>query len=284
MIALDRLQQIIPSEWAVANKALSVSLEQVTGIMNMTLPEFATAVSAIGSNAELPLVNSLTQPVPSSVANFYANQFGIQGTGVNGTIVISDSLGTAAGYNYTSQFVDTVSQMSNIGLGELTTIYVTMLNVVDGVFGTGPVVIPPGNPAAGTYATRDSAVATGLIPSAQTEIANVATLYPGPVSLLNQYWTEMGNQLLRERSLQAASSLNWSTLDSNAATVMLSWISNLPSRGLDVEPGGSNDFIRSIADMTSFTGQCVVGCLQQGQNQTAFDQAGISTGLDIPVK
>lgn len=284
MIALDRLQQIIPSEWAVANKALSVSLEQVTGIMNMTLPEFAAAVSAIGSNSELPLVNSLTQPVPVSVANFYADQFGVQGTGVNGTIVISDSLGTAAGYNYTSQFANTVAQMANIDLGGLTAIYVTMLNVVDGVYGTSPVVIPPGNPAAGTYATRDSAVATGLIPAAQTEIATVAATYPDQVALLNQYWTEMGNQLLRERSLQTAASLNWSALESNSTSTMLSWISNLPSRGLEVEPGGSSYFIQSIADMTSFTGQCVVGCLQQGKNQTAFDEAGISTGLDIPAK
>ena len=50
MIAYDRLSQIMPSDIALANKALSVSLEQVGGIQTKTLPEFAATVSAVTTN------------------------------------------------------------------------------------------------------------------------------------------------------------------------------------------------------------------------------------------
>jgi hypothetical protein len=44
MIAFDRLQQIIPADQALANKALSVALGQINGISQVNLPTFARAV------------------------------------------------------------------------------------------------------------------------------------------------------------------------------------------------------------------------------------------------
>ena len=45
MITLDRLQQIIPPDQALANKALSVALQQIAGISNNPLPTMAAVIS-----------------------------------------------------------------------------------------------------------------------------------------------------------------------------------------------------------------------------------------------
>ena len=79
MIAYDRLSQIIPADQALANKALSVALEQIAGITNMTLPTLANAVANLQTTNNLPLISALTQPVPASVANYLANIAGTDG-------------------------------------------------------------------------------------------------------------------------------------------------------------------------------------------------------------
>lgn len=47
MIALDRLQQIIPADQALANKALATSLAQVGGISKLTLQQFSVLVLSL---------------------------------------------------------------------------------------------------------------------------------------------------------------------------------------------------------------------------------------------
>jgi len=59
MISLDRLQQIIPADQALANKALSVSLAQVGGISELTLPEFAIVVQGQQTTRDLLDISSL---------------------------------------------------------------------------------------------------------------------------------------------------------------------------------------------------------------------------------
>jgi hypothetical protein len=281
MTALDRLQQMIPADIALANKALSVALLQVGGICNMTLPEFANLVSALSVDGNLTLVNGLTQPVPTNVASYYANTVATGGTGPANTIVISDMFGSSSGYNYTQPMVNTVSTLNTMDLSQLTLVYQTMTEVINGDYGTSPVIIPPGTPGEGTYSTQDAAISSGLIPVAQTEIANVTTIYPSQVANLNQYWSTMGNQINREIALQQSANINFSRYQANSKQAMYSFINELPSLGVQVDPGGTNDFIRSIADISTFTGQCVVACLQQGQNQVVLENTGTVTSINI---
>ena len=62
MIAYDRLSAIIPSNLALANKALAVALGQVSGLPNMTLPTFAKTVKSTNTNQGLPAINQQKQP------------------------------------------------------------------------------------------------------------------------------------------------------------------------------------------------------------------------------
>jgi hypothetical protein len=54
MIAYDRLSQIIPPDMALANKALQVSLQQISGISEMNLPTLANTVSVMQTTKDLP--------------------------------------------------------------------------------------------------------------------------------------------------------------------------------------------------------------------------------------
>jgi hypothetical protein len=69
IVAYERLQQIIPTDQALANKALAMALNQITGIKFTTLPNFANTVINLETTQDLPLVTALGNAVPSTVAN-----------------------------------------------------------------------------------------------------------------------------------------------------------------------------------------------------------------------
>jgi hypothetical protein len=94
MITLDRLQNIIPPDQALANKALATSLKQIGGINNLSLPQLSLATGAVQTTRDLPQITALTQATPASVANYYINSLAT-GTGTNDNILVTDILGTA---------------------------------------------------------------------------------------------------------------------------------------------------------------------------------------------
>ena len=296
MIALDRLQQIIPADQALANKALATALQQIGGISNLNLPTLSRTIDQLETTKDLPDISALTVAVPPAVANYYLDTLG-QGTGTNNNILITDILGTAGGFVMQPALANTVVTLDTMDLAELTLIYGTMLNVVNGVYNeTSPnpnsppdpnptitvVVIPPGTPGAGTYATEDDAVSTGLIPVAQTEIANIVADYPAQVASLNQDWTAMANQLVEEQTSQAAANLVFADLTANQRNSIYGFIFSLPGYALDIKQGGMTQFIEAVADTATFAGQSIVACLRQGRNQQVLNSAGIIVSSKIP--
>ena len=282
MIAYDRLSQIIPADQALANKALSVGLQQIAGLTNISLPVLAKATANLQTTNNLPLVSSLKQAVPPDVANAYIALGG--GIGDNGTVLIVDILGTAAGTVHTEALTNTVAQFSTMDLTSLTSTYVTMANVVNGDFGnptTGPVVIPSG-PYANTYADANEAFGNALIPGAESEISNVVAAYPSQVTILNQDWTNMANQLVLEKQQQANADLKFSDLQTHSRTAIYGYIQSLPSYGVNTTEGGVTQFLESLADQTTFTGQSTIGALREGKNQKSLNSAGIQTNSNIP--
>ena len=303
MIAYDRLSQIIPADQALAAKALATGLEQITGITNMTLPTLALAVSGLETITGPNQITALTTAVPASVAANVANIAGTAGQ----PVVVCDVLGIAAGYRITSNLITTVSTLANTNTVTLTSIYQNMDSVVGNVYGdpvAGPVIIPGGQPAAGTYTATtdglgnvlvtaaDSAMTgsggdtpptgPGLIPVAQIEIANIANNDTAQVSVMNTNFTSMTAQIQQEKTLQSRAQIDFANLVANNNSTVFSLISNLPSYGQQTEPGGQRDFWSGVADQTTFTGQAIVATLQEGVNQAALDAAGIQTNSIIP--
>jgi len=295
MMTLNRLELIIPPDQALANKALATSLAQVGGIGQLTLPEFSEVVAVQQTTKDLPDISALQQPVPASVANSIISTLA-QGTGPDGTIVIVDLLGTAAGWISTDAFLETIEILSTMNTVDLETVYETMLDVVNGVY-TGPDIldptlfvttIPPGLPAAGTYGPTvtanesiNLAFSTGLIPAAQSEIAALVIAYPNQTQELNTLWNNIGAQLARENSLLAQAQIDFTTLTANQRTSIYGLVYSLPDYGTDTQQGGPAQLIEGVADLTSFTGQAIVACLREGKNQVQLSAAGIITSNQI---
>jgi hypothetical protein len=283
MISLDRLQQIIPADQALANKALSVSLAQVGGISELTLPEFAIVVQGQQTTRDLPDISSLQEPVPASVANYFTSTLA-QGTGPDGTILVVDILGSAAGWISTDAFVQTIEILDTMNLATLQIIYETMLDVVLGTYGdpvTGPVTIPSG-PYAGTYADANDVFSTVLTPAAQSEIATLVITYPNQTQQLNDLWNSVGAQLTREVTLQTAAEIDFAALTANQRNSIYGFVYGLPGYGSDTQEGGPAQLIEGVADLATFAGQAMVACLREGKNQATLSAAGIVVSNQIP--
>jgi hypothetical protein len=299
MIAYDRLSQIVPADQALAAKALATSLQQISGVSTMSLPVLANAVSNLKTTNNLPLITALTQAVPASVSSYLANIAGTDGK----SVVICDVLGIAAGYQVADNFLNTVSTLGNTNVAYLTTVYQTMNSVVGNVYGdpvTGPVTIPGGQPAAGTYYadTGNSATAAdtamtgtggdtpptgpGLIPVAQTEIGNLVNNSSAQVSTLNSYFTSMAAQVDQEQILQSNAQLDFANLIANNSPTVYSLIYNLPGYGTQTETGGMAQFWEGVANISTFTGQATVATLREGVNLSLLGNAGIQTNTLVP--
>ena len=313
MIAYDRLSQIIPSDQALAAKALATSLQQISGITNMSLPVLANAAGNLQSTAGLDQISSLTQAVPSSVATYLANISGTNGQQIG----VCDVLGIAAGYKVSDYFNNTVATLANTNVTYLTVVYQTMNSVVGNVYGNavgGPVIIPAGQPAAGTYyanignvgnvsnvvittaadnaftaaAGNDGtgnvkpATGPGLFSVANVEIGNIVTSSSAQVTTLNSYFTSMASQVVQEKNLQSAVQIDFGNLIANNNPTVFSLINSLPGYGRQTEPGGQEQFWSGVANISTFTGQAVVAVLREGVNSAALNAAGIKTNAVVP--
>ena len=314
MIAYDRLSQIIPADQALAAKAVATSLQQISGITNMTLPVLANAVVNLQTTNNLPLISALTQAVPASVANYLAN---IADTAGN-SVVVCDVLGIAAGYQVTDYFLNTVSTLANTNTAYLTTIYQTMNSVVGNVYGdpiNGPVTIPTGYPAAGVYyadvqtsnvgnvtsnvvistaadvaftgvtdpdSTNPPPTGPGLLSVTYPEIGNVVANNPNQVANLNSYFNSMAQQVTQEKNLQAKAQIDFANLIPNNSPTVYSLINSLPTYGRQTEAGGMAQFWEGVANINTFTGQAVVATLREGQNLSLLGNAGVQTNTLVP--
>jgi hypothetical protein len=302
MIAYDRLSQIVPADQALAAKSLATSLQQISGITNMTLPVLANAVINLETTNNLPLISALTQAVPTSVSSYLSNIAGTAGT----SVVICDVLGIAAGYQVTDGFINTVSTLANTNVANLTTIYQTMNSVVGNVYGdpiNGPVTIPGGQPAAGIYyatgnvgnvtATAADAAMTGtggdtpptgpgLIPVATNTIATIASTSSAQVAALNSYFNSMVAQVEQEQTLQSASQIDFGNLIANNNPTVYSLIYSLPTYGQQTEQGGMAQFWEGVSNINTFTGQAVIATLREGVNLALLGNAGIQTNAVVP--
>jgi hypothetical protein len=303
MIAYDRLSQIIPTDQALAAKALATSLQQISGITNTTLPVLANTVVNLQTTNNLDQISALTQAVPVFVANYLSNIANSNGH----SVVVCDVLGIAAGYQVTDNFVNTVTTLANTNVAYLTTVYQTMNSVVGNVYGdpvTGPVTIPGGQPAAGIYyantdgmgnvytSAADAAMTgtggdspptgPGLIPVATNAIASITSTSSAQVASLNTYFTSMSAQVTQEKNLQTAAQIDFANLLPNNSPTVYSLINSLPSYGRQTEQGGQAQFWEGVANINTFTGQAIVATLREGVNLSLLGNAGVQTNATVP--
>lgn len=284
---VEYLSRIIPSDQALATQSMRAGLQQIKNISNIQLPDLAGAFLYSETTRDLDLINNLTEAVPADVVNYYKSVYGT-GTGVEGTLVISDIIGSAAGIGYTDPIRNVVSVLNSLyDSGQLTyliEIYVQMAATANGDYTdtlTGITTIPSG-PGAGTYSTIDEAFTIGLIPLANAEIVSIVATNPAAAETLNDNYLPMAERLAAEISYLDDATIVVADLIPNQQSAILSFVQTLPSYGVDIQAGGAAQYLELVADFTTRGGQAIVGCLRQGRNSVLLGAGGVEQDIEIP--
>jgi hypothetical protein len=285
-ITYERLSRVIPSDQALANKAIQVSLQQIKNINNLTLPQLAAAFSNLQTTKDLPSISALQQAVPASVAAYYANTYAT-GSGPNGTLVITDLLGAAVGIPFTSDLTNvttTINSMYTSGIfGTLIVTYNRMTATVNGDYNVGNlgnVVIPPG-PGEGTYGNVDSAL-SALISNAASEVSGIQSSYPAQSANLNANFTDMAAGLQSENTNLSLASIDIANLVATGRGPIMSFVQSLPNYGLNTEQNGPAQFLETVADLGTQGGQAIVACLREGKNNAVLNAVNVGVDTNIP--
>jgi hypothetical protein len=283
-ITYERLSRIIPSDQALANKAIQVSLQQIKNISTLTLAQLAAAFSNMETTRDLPAISALQQAVPASVAAYYTNTYAT-GSGPNGTLVIADLLGAAVGLPFTSDLTNvttTINSMTTAGiLGTLTVTYVRMKDTVDGVYNVGNTVVIPAGPGAGTYSNVDAAL-SALISNASSEVSSIQSSYPTQSANLNANFTDMASSLVTENTNLSLASIDIPNLLTTGRGPIMSFVQTLPSYGVNTEKNGPSQFLETVADLNTQGGQAIVACLREGRNIAVLNAVNIGVDTNIP--
>lgn len=285
-IPYQRLSRIVPSDQALAAKAIQVSLQQIKNVSSLTLPQLAEAFSNMETTRDLPDISALQQAVPSSVAAYYAADYAT-GSGPNGTLVLTDLLGAAVGIPYTSDLTNvttTINSMTTAGiLSTLTTTYSRMTSTVNGVYNTGvgnTVVIPAG-PGSGTYSNRDAALSS-LISNAASQISTIQSSYPTQSATLNSNFTDMAASLNSEQTNLSLATIDIGNLPTTGRSPIMGFVQNLPNYGVNTEQNGPSQFLETVANLSTQGGQAIVACLREGRNAVFLNAVNIGLDTAIP--
>lgn len=278
----ERLRAIIPADQALANKALQLSLQQVKGIQDLTMPALGRTAAAIQVSDDLPLISALTEAVPAAVANSVLSQVAT-GTGANGRITMGDILGTASGYNITAPLANVLTIIAEIPTTYLALTYSVMANLIAGDYGNvqANITIPTGLPGDGTYSDGDDAYAN-LCNIANTTISSLNTSYADKISQINQDWAIIANTVVNQNNNLVAASIDYANTVAST-TAVFSFGTGLAQYGQDTAPGGAADYLVSVANVSDLAGQAIVAALREGRNSQALSDSGILPDSEIPL-
>lgn len=292
MITYDRLKLIIPEDQALACKAIATSLQQLKSIADSTLPQLGAAYSAIETTANLGNINALTQPIPESTANFYANNYAT-GSGPNGTLYLTDVIGFPVGGTdgvYTSAVSNIFNTMNALQTGNKFTtlqgVYDLMYNVNIGTYGnpvTGPVTLPLVIPSGNVYANATVCYANYLIPQATIATNNIISANPADVANLNAETDYLASSVVLEVDALFDVGIDLFNLGTGGRLATTSFVQSIGSEyGKDQTLNGPAWYLEQVSDTSTLAGQSVIAVMREGRNATVLSDAGIGVDALIP--
>lgn len=256
-VSYERLSAITDPSLALVNKAYACALGQVTNISRMTLPQLSAAFLAVETNKDLPLVEQQTQAVPQAALDYYQASVAT-GSGVDGTILLTDVLGTAVGTNVTSNLNSCSSLINSLyinnKLDDLATIYNDILGNI-----------------------TDNANVLALIADAQAEIVSIVSANPTETTNLNTYFSAISSQITKETGFQNKAGMDIVDTQGNSQLAIQSFVLALPGYGLDTKVGGAAQYIEDVAVIGSSAGQSIVATLREGRTTAGLNAAGVGT-------
>jgi hypothetical protein len=266
---------------------------------------FADAVKDLESNVGLNGINALTQPLPANVITFWTSTFAT-GSGTDGLLLLTDVIGSAAGYNIAEPLANTIEILNTMtSQGDFSTltngstgVYTVMENCIDGDYtvvippvppdegDSYQVVIPGGLPGAGTYGPFGSesqaiqdAFDNGLTPAMISLVGTIASTNSSQVSNTTANFNVICTQLQNEQINLALADVVFANLQPN--TTPWSLVYNLAADGLDVTEGGSAYVLQSVANLSTQGGQAIVSTMREARNQVRLNTAGLQTDIIV---
>lgn len=243
---------------------------------------------SVRSLVDLPLAQS-ANPVSADTFNFYQNNLA-QGSGPNGTWLMTDFFGTTAGSPHTAAMtevnavIDTYTQ--NGTLTTLKTCYDRMRTLLTGGYTSGippaiTITIPAG-PGAGTYSSYDSAL-DALIDAANGAVNSAAGAMGSDLDTINSQWYTMTyHTLVYEPQNQTRAEINFATIPAASELSCTSFITTIDGYGQQVEEGQAAFVLQSVARADTVPGQAMLGAMIEGRNQQALDAVPLVRWNDVP--
>lgn len=297
----DELGKVIPPGVAIANKSVQVSLQQITGLVNTTLPLLAETVmgqckdqwninqyyladSCVANGSPIPAFYRAQQDVPPGIDINNTNYWlpttmgglstmtglpDIQSQTValpeSAVVYYNNNLATGTGPNNTVTLCDVIG--AGIGSG-----YITQLNQATETINSLNLTALTGIYNSMLGAGNDIAM-QGLIVDANGAINVIASANPTQVATLNSAFNSMANKLASEKNLQDAGGIDWADLSSTNKNSIYALIQNLGYYGTQVDACGPADYLTQIADTSVTGGQALIGSMREAQNNQRL-QAG----------
>lgn len=293
----------VPEFIADANQALARSLQQIKNVFNVTSQQLSRVSTELETIKGLTHLEDLESPVPQSTLDFFKNIYGT-GSGKNGEFLVTDIIGTAAGYTHVEELKIVVEQLSNLDdLGALNNLenlfdtcqglydneseyYYTIPGPIDPETGL-PTSIPQWRIPAGRYGlsaqdgfgSRSAAVSV-VVPAIETELTRLAGLYTIQEETTTNSFNNMSRQIGLEIENMPKAGITPESTQTGVKTVVMSLVTNLPSYGLDDSLGGSGWILENVA-ADSFYGDSLQACLREGRNIATLNTAAIDTALFV---
>ena len=307
----NKLYTALPEDIADANKALARSLGQIKNVFDLTTAQVGTVAGSLETTKDLNLIKD-GGGLDQDVIDFY-NSTIATGSGQNGELLLTDVIGTAAGWVHTDELNAEADRLATLNaLGELDNLQahptpkefdsagnglytVLWYHWVHNAYYT-PFLSNPLDPEslvpqwtipskitltaskAGTYSSK-LALSNAVVELANTEIERIANAYPLQAGQSVTAFTNMGNQMVREKTNQAAAGISPTDTQTGTKTSVQGLISNLHSIGQDTSLGGSAYVLEKLADTRIKGGQAVIASMREGRNIQKLAEVGISTSL-----
>jgi len=311
----NTLYTALPEDIADANKALARALGQIKNVFQLSTAQVGQVAAILETTKGLNLISG-TGGLDQDVIDFYTDNIAT-GSGQNGELLLTDVIGTAAGWVHEDELNAEAERLAILnGLGEFDDLQAHPApqefdNAGNGLYTVlwyhwtrnayyTPIVNPlvldaEGNPTiipqwtlppgitltaskAGVYSSK-LALSDAVVELCNTEIQRIANSYPLQAGQSVTAYTNMGNQMVREKTNQASAGIVPADTQTGVKTTVQGLVSNLHSIGQDTSLGGSAYVLEKLADTRIKGGQAVIASMREGRNIQRLAEAGIPTDL-----
>lgn len=311
----DELGKIIPPADAVASKAIQVSLQQIAGIADTTLPAFAQAVRGntdqvwnpeqpylandiVAIGKPIPVFYQAQQDVPMGINiadTDYWSRTTLGGISSMAGLPLIQALTTpipASTTNFYSSNIATGTGPEGIittcdvlgtaidynNLAEQFTAATAAINELDALGALTNLKTIYSN----MLSSANDAALLAYISTANNDIVTIVAAQPTLASTLNSAFVAIAQSLSNEKDLQLRGGIDYFDSITGEQVSTMSFVQNLPAYAQLTSECQAAEFLESIADTTIIGGQAIIGAMREARNKTVVEDSNLFLANNVP--